>query len=108
LRKQLLHLGRGTDSELLAEQALAQLILVDCITGIPVRQVDAHDGAMCALAQRLAGDAQEADLERLGESPCTRQPATFDTVAGVNRNASASVCQTPWKSPPTWFPRPAA
>jgi len=74
LRKQLLHLGRGTDSELLAEQALAQLILVDCITGIPVRQVDAHDGAMCALAQRLAGDAQEADLERLGESPCTRQP----------------------------------
>jgi len=37
-----------------------------------------------------------------------RVRATFDTVAGVNRNASASVCQTPWKSPPTWFPRPAA
>src|SRR5207247_2398311 len=65
---ELLHALGRLDSELLTEQSSAETELADRLADIALCEVDAHDGAMRALAQGLAGDGGKARVERVAEA----------------------------------------
>src|SRR5207245_8886888 len=62
------------DPELLAQEPGAETELPDRLADVALCEMDAHDGAVRALAQRLAGDRREGRVERLTEAVRSREP----------------------------------
>src|SRR5439155_27302133 len=65
---QLVHPRGGLDPELLAQQAPEEAALPDRLADVPLRQVDADDGAMGAFAQGLARDGSKTRSESIVEA----------------------------------------
>jgi hypothetical protein len=77
-----LRLGRRPETELVAKHMLAEHVLTDRIALVALRQVDTHDRTVGALAQRLAGNAHQPNVQCLGEPPGLPQ-VVAETVEGA-------------------------